>query len=342
MNDLPKNVSASQKTLEQFIAKLPKAELHLHLEGSVEPNLLQQLGKRNGLYTSNWELENFERVYRYKDFSGFLQAFKFVSEHLKTPADYKMVTYNLAKKLAMQNVSYAEVTLSVGVLLWLGRKLEPYFEAIAGAAKAGEQDYAVKFCWIFDATRQFGDGPALEVARLAAKYREKGVVAFSIGGDEGGAPPELFRNAFQAAREEGLHCVAHAGEAAGPESVRTAVELLGAERIGHGLKASLDPSLLELLAHRKIPLEICLSSNLATGILERMEDHPLLQLLAAGVPVTLNTDDPAMFQTDLNREYRLAGEIFGLTEKQLCEVAHNSFQFAFTENLMDNHHGKFG
>ncbi len=333
MNDPSSDAPASPDTLERFITALPKAELHLHLEGSVEPDLLRELGKRNGLHTAGWELAAFERVYQYEDFSGFLQAFKFVSQHLKTPADYEAVTCDLARKLAGQKVSYAEVILSVGVLLWLGREFEPYFEAVTRGAEAGERDHGVKFYWIFDATRQFGIEPAREVARLAARYREQRVVAFGIGGDEAQAPPELFRDVFRAAREEGLHCVAHAGEAAGPESVRAAVELLGAERIGHGLRAASDPSLLELLADRQIPLEVCLSSNVATGVLDRVGNHPLPQFLAAGVPVVLNTDDPAMFRTDLNREYRLAAGTFGLAEEQLSEMARNSFRFAFEKNL---------
>ena len=333
MNVSPLDFPGNPGTLEQFIAELPKVELHLHLEGSVEPDLLRELGKRNGLHTAGWELAAFERVYQYEDFSGFLQAFKFVSEHLKTPADYEAVVCDLAKKLARQKISYAEVILSVGILLWLGSELEPYFEAITRGAEAAERDHGVEFYWIFDATRQFGIEPAREVVRMAARYREQGVVAFGIGGDEAQAPPELFRDVYRMVRDEGLHSVAHAGEAAGPESVRGAIEVLGAERIGHGLRAASDPDLLELLADREIPLEVCLSSNVATGVLDRVENHPLPQLLLAGVPLILNTDDPAMFRTDLNREYRLAARTFGLTKEQLSEMARNGFRFSFEKNL---------
>ena len=333
MTDPSSDAPTSPDTLDQFIARLPKAELHLHLEGSVEPDLLRDLGKRNGLHTADWELAAFERVYQYEDFPGFLRAFKFVSEHLKTPADYEAVTRDLARKLAGQRVSYAEVILSVGVLRWLDRELEPYLEAVNQGAQAARRDFGIKFNWIFDATRQFGVEAAREVARLAARFRDRGVVAFGIGGDEAQAPPELFRDVYRMVRDEGLHSVAHAGEAAGPESVRGAIEVLGAERIGHGLRAASDPGLLELLADREIPLEVCLSSNVATGVLDRVENHPLPQLLLAGVPLTLNTDDPAMFRTDLNREYRLAARTFGLTKEQLSEMARNGFRFAFEKNL---------
>lgn len=320
---------SSRNDLTHFIADLPKAELHLHLEGSVEPRILRQLARRNRLPSADWRREDFERIYRYTDFLGFLQAFKIVSEHLKTPADYRQITHRLAENLAGQKVSYAEVTFSAGVLLAYDENVEPFFEAAAEGAQQGERDYGVKVNWIFDAVRQFGVEPAQKVVRLAARFQNHGVVAFGIGGDEVKAPAELFRKVFQEARDAGLHCVAHAGEAAGPESVRAAVEVLGAERIGHGLKAAWDPALVELLAERRVPLEICLSSNLATGVLDRLENHPLPQWLAAGVPVTLNTDDPAMFHTNLNREYALAARTFKLSHEQLNQIAGQSFRASF-------------
>ena len=327
---------SSQNDLNNFIADLPKAELHLHLEGAVEPRVLQELARRNRLSSADWQLEDFERIYRYTDFLGFLKAFKFVSEHLKTPADYRQITYQLVENLARQKVSYAEVTFSAGVLLMYGKNVEPFFEAAADGAKEGERDYGVKVNWIFDAVRQFGVELAQKVVRLAACFKTHGVVAFGIGGDEVNAPAELFREVFHEARAAGLHCVAHAGEAAGPESVRAAVDVLGAERIGHGLKAASDPALMELLAERRIPLEICLSSNLATGVLDRLENHPLPQWLAAGIPLTLNTDDPAMFHTNLNREYALAARTFKLTHDQLSQIAGQSFRASFQEICLDN------
>ena len=322
-------LSDEKGPFDDFLLHLPKAELHLHLEGSLTPVELQQLARRNRLPTAQWTVAEFDKVYRYEDFRGFLRAYKFVTEHLKTPADYEWITYRLAEKLHRQNVSYAEINLSAGVLHFYRLPVEDFFEAAARGAEAAARDFNIKFNWIFDAVRQFGASPAREVMRIAARYCERGVVAFGIGGDELQGPPKLFEAVYREAREAGLHLAAHAGETGGPQSVRDAVEILGAERIGHGVGAASDPALLDLLAERQITVEVCLSSNLATGVVNRLADHPLPRLVASGVPVTLNTDDPAMFHTDLIREYRLAAETFGLSRERLEGLAEQSFRSAF-------------
>ena len=329
MSPPPSSPSDENGPLDDFLLRLPKAELHLHLEGSLAPAELQELARRNRLPTAEWPVAEFEKVYRYKDLRGFLRAYKFVTEHLKTPADYEWLTTRLAEKLHRQNVSYAEVNLSAGVLHFYRLPVEAFFEAAARGAETAARDFNIQFNWIFDAVRQFGDEPAREVMRIAARYREQGVVAFGIGGDELQGPPKLFEAVYREARDAGLHLVAHAGETGGPQSVRDAVEILGAERIGHGVGAASDPALLDLLAELQITVEVCLSSNLATGVVNRLEDHPLPRLLGAGIPVTLNTDDPAMFHTDLIREYRLAAETFGLSRERLEGLAEQSFRSAF-------------
>jgi adenosine deaminase/aminodeoxyfutalosine deaminase len=318
--------------LESFIRQLPKAELHLHLEGSVQPQTLLELSRSKGRLekeTRDWISERAGQRYRYKSFQDFLQAFKLVTLLLETPSDYAVATTRLIERLAKQNVKYAEVIFAAGVVLWKKQPLEAIFESAASAARAAQKVFGVRVQWIFDAIRHFGVEHTREVLRWAKRLRSQGIVALGIGGDETRGPAELFRDVFREAREMSLHVVAHAGEACGPESVRQAVEALGAERIGHGLTAARDPAVLALLRERRIPLEVCPSSNVATGLLARLEDHPLPRFLEAGVVVTLNSDDPAMFGTDLVNEYSLAAKTFGLTAAQILHVAQNATRAAF-------------
>jgi adenosine deaminase/aminodeoxyfutalosine deaminase len=230
-----------------------------------------------------------------------------------------MATTRLIEGLANQNVKYAEIIFAAGVVLWKKQPLEPIFEAAASAARAAQEVLGVRVQWIFDAIRHFGVEHTREVLHWAERFRPLGVVALGIGGDEARGPAELFIDVFKEAREMSLHVVAHAGEVCGPESVRQSVEALGAERIGHGLTAARDPAVLALLRDRRIPLEVCLTSNVATGVLGRIEDHPLPQFL----------DDPAMFGTDLVNEYLLAARTFGLTREQILQLGQNAIRAAF-------------
>ena len=221
------------------------------------------------------------------------------------------------------------MTLSAGVVLWKKQPLEAIFEAAAASARAAGRRLGVQVNWILDAIRQFGAAHALEVARQAARWRDRGVVAFGIGGDEARGPARDFVEVYREARDSGLRLTAHAGEAAGPGSVRDAVELLGAERIGHGTSAARDPGTLHLLAERRITAEVCLSSNLATGVIASLADHPLRSFLGAGVPVALSSDDPAMFATSIGNEMMLAARHFGLSAAELLGLAQNSIDGAF-------------
>jgi adenosine deaminase/aminodeoxyfutalosine deaminase len=318
--------------LESFIRQLPKVELHLHLEGSVQPETLLELSHSKGRLekeTGDWISERTRKGYRYSTFQDFLQAFKLVTLLLETPDDYAMATFRLIEELAKQNVRYAEIIFAAGVVLWKKQPLDSVFEAAASAARQAQKSFGVRVQWIFDAIRHFGAQHAHEVLRWAERLRAQGVVGLGIGGDESRGPAELFTEVFREARAMGLHVVAHAGEACGPESVSNAVELLGAERIGHGLAAGRDPAVLALLRHRRIPVEVCLTSNVATGVLARVEDHPLSQFLEAGLVVTLNTDDPAMFNTSLVGEYLLAANAFRLSREQILSLCRNAVRAAF-------------
>jgi len=308
-----------------FILSLPKAELHLHLEGSIAPTTLLTLREKHGKHGT---LAEVEQLYRYRDFTGFLMAFKAVTEDLQTPEDYELVTYRLMEKLKAESVLHAEVYISVGVCLWRKQDFDAIFEGIERGRQRGERDFGVSLLWIFDAVRQFGAEAARNVFELAVRYCDRHVSGIGIGGDEQKAPPELFRDAYSYAADNGLRLTAHAGETAGPESVWGALNLR-AERIGHGLTAAQDAELVEELATRQIPVEICMTSNLRTGCCPELADHPVRRYFDQGLMITLNTDDPAMFRTSLTREYQLAQESFGFTDEHLRELARNSFEASF-------------
>jgi len=304
--------------MDDFIRKLPKAELHLHLEGAVEPETLHEMDPST-------PVDEFRALYSYQDFDGFLKAFAAVGKCLRTPQDYALVTRRLLARLAGQNVRYAEIMLAAGVVLWKGQEFPPVFDAVAEAAEGSP----VRVRWILDAVRQFGVDQAAQVARWAAERIDRGVVAFGIGGSEERGPAEWFQDVFAFAGKAGLHRTAHAGEGTSPQSIWSALEL-GAERIGHGIAALGDLALLKHLRDHQIPLEISISSNLATGVVKCIEDHPIRELYDAGVPIVLNTDDPAMFGCTLEGEYRLAMTRFGFSQDELRGIAENGFRYAFT------------
>jgi adenosine deaminase/aminodeoxyfutalosine deaminase len=308
-----------------LIQSLPKAELHLHLEGSVTAETLLELRLRHGRQSTMAETQ---AVYEYEDFVGFLMAFKTLTEDLQIPEDYELITYRLMEQLKSENVLHAEVYVSVGVCLWREQNFDAIFEGLERGRQQGERDFGVSLLWIFDAVRQFGAEAVQKVFELAARYRRRNVVGVGIGGDEKKAPPELFREQYAYAAGQGLRLTAHAGESAGPESIWGALNL-GAERIGHGLNAYRDQELMEELATRQIPIEVCMTSNLRTGCCAKISDHPVRRYFDHGLMITLNSDDPAIFASSLNQEYELAQTEFAFTDEHLRELARNSFEASF-------------
>jgi adenosine deaminase/aminodeoxyfutalosine deaminase len=309
-----------------FLRALPKAELHLHIEGSIEPATLLELRQRHGMEGAT--LAEVEQLYNYADFNGFLIAFKDVTGHLRTPDDYDLITYRLMERLKAQNVLHAEVTVSVGVCLWRKQDFPEIFEGLESGRQRGERDFGISLLWIFDAIRQFGAEKAQPVLDLAIQFRDRNVAAFGIGGDEPKGPAEMFREVYARASDHGLHLTAHAGESAGPESIWGALNIK-AERIGHGLTAAQDSELIEELAERQVPIEICVTSNLRTGCCPELSQHPVRRYFDAGLMLTLNTDDPAMFRTSLVDEYHLVQQTFAFSDDHLRELARNSFEASF-------------
>lgn len=315
--------------LISYVRRLPKAELHLHLEGTVTPETLVELSARHD--AAPLDLAQARALFQYTDFTGFLMAFKAVTEHLQTADDYELATWRMLERLAAQGVVHAEVYVSVGVVYyWRRCEFEPLFLGMERARVRAEQELGITVLWIFDAVRHFGPEEAARVFRKAAELRPDfpSIIGIGIGGDERRTGAEPFRELYAEARDTGLRLTAHAGETVGPEGIWGALNI-GAERLGHALSAIEDPELMETLAHRQIPLEICITSNLKTGCCLRPEDHPVRRYFDSGLMVTLNSDDPSLFASNLEDEYRLAHAAFGFTEEHLRELAANSIEASF-------------
>jgi len=318
--------AAGDSAAAPFIPALPKAELHLHLEGTIEPATLVVLSARHD--STPLTETDVAALYSYADFDGFLQAFKAVTDRLRTPADYELITYRMMQQLAAQNVLHAEVYCSVGVCLWRKYDFDAIFDGMERGRERGCRDFGLSVLWIFDAVRQFGPEAGECVLELALKHRHRNVVGIGIGGDERKGPPEDFRDVYARARDAGLRLTCHAGETAGPESIWGALNI-GAERLGHVLSAWHDPELMAVLAERQVPVELCPTSNLRTRAISAMADHPLRVYFERGLMVTLNSDDPAMFGATLTDEYALAQQQFDFSDEQLRELARNSLEASF-------------
>lgn len=331
-NCLADALRMNSSLLPASIASLPKAELHLHLEGSIQPATVCALTAQHNIELTEDEVQ---RRYTYRDFTGFIDAFKWVTSFLREPRDYGLIARDLSEHLLTQGVVYAEVTLSIGVMLLRKQRPEANFDAILRATEPFEKR-GLRLNWVFDAARQFGAEAAMDVVSAAKHCQSKTIVAFGIGGDEMSVATEEFRPVYEQAARNGLHLLMHAGEVGGPEKIREAIELLSVERIGHGIAAAQDPTLMDLLVDRRIPLEICPQSNIRTGALgkqlrlseARIKDHPLPRLLRHGIPIVLSTDDPAMFHTTLLAEYENAA-LMGLSEAELTQLVNLSFEHAF-------------
>ncbi len=293
------------------------AELHLHLEGAIQPETLREIDPAV-------TIEEIARETSYADFAGFIRSYVWVNRKLRSPGDYAIAAKRLFECLEAQGVSYAEVTLSAGVVLWKQQDLGAVFDAVAREAERSR----IGVRWILDATRQWGADAARPVFDFAAERIAEGVVAIGLGGYEAEGPAYWFRDLYAQARGRGLRLTCHAGETTGPRSVWEALDI-GAERIGHGIRAIEDPRLVEHLRDRRIPLEVCITSNLRTGAVASLKEHPVRKLYDAGVPVILNTDDPALFECTLTSEYALAAREFRFTEDELAGIAANALRFAF-------------
>ncbi len=323
------------QSLVQFIRGLPKAELHVHHVGSASARIVSELATRHpGTVPS--DLEELRAFFEFRDFAHFIEVYLAVVSLVRTPEDIHYLTYEIAREMATeQALRYAELTCTPYTSVHrpddpsAGMPIEAYTEAIEAARVEAERDFGLVLRWIYDIPGEFGLPSADATLDYALHHRPEGLVGFGLGGPELGVPRAQFQPHFEQARAAGLHSVPHAGETTGPQTVWDSLTLLGAERIGHGTSSAQDPALLRHLADTGIPLEVCPSSNIATRAVATLAEHPIRAFRDAGVTITVNSDDPPMFGTSLNREYAIAADLLELDQDGVAELARAGVRASF-------------
>jgi aminodeoxyfutalosine deaminase len=316
--------------LTSFIAGLPKAELHVHHVGSASPRIVAELAARHeGQSPVPADPAALADYFAFTDFAHFIQVYLSVVDLIRDDEDVRMLTYEIARELARQQVRYAELTITPYSHVRRGIPAPAFCAAIEDARAGAARDFGIDLRWCFDIPGEAGLPAAEETLRIALEERPDGLISFGLGGPEVGVPRPQFKPYFDKARAAGLHSVPHAGETTGPETIWDALRDLGAERIGHGISAAGDPQLMAYLAEHGIPLEVCPTSNVRTRAVAAIEEHPLPALVAAGVPVTINSDDPPMFGTTLEEEYAVAAHLLGLDESGVAGLARAAVDASF-------------
>jgi aminodeoxyfutalosine deaminase len=315
----------------EFLAGLPKAELHVHHVGSASPRIVAELAARHPESPVPTDPAAVAEYFTFTDFAKFIEVYLTVVDLIKTPEDVRLLTYEIAREMAAQNIRYSELTVTPHTSVLRGIAAEAFCEAIEDARTAAEKELGITLRWIFDIPGESGLAAAEETLRIATKIRPDGLVGFGLGGPEIGVPRPQFAPYFEAALAAGLHSVPHAGETTGPETIWDALRVLRAERIGHGTSAMQDPALVAYLAEHRIPLEVSPTSNIATQAVPSYAEHPLPAMVDAGLVVTINSDDPPMFGTDLTNEYAVASQLLGLDEQGAAELARTAVRVSFAE-----------
>lgn len=324
----------SEHALAPFIAGLPKAELHVHHVGSASPRIVAELAQRHPTTTVPKDPDELAAYFQFEDFAKFVDVYLTVVDLVRTPEDVRMLTYEVGREMAAQNIRYAELTCTPYTSLKAGIPAEAYCEAIEAARLEAERDFGLILRWCFDINGEDGLPAAAETARIATEVAPAGLVSFGLGGPEIGWPRPQFKPYFDQAIATGLHSVPHAGESTGPQTIWDSIRDLRAVRIGHGTSSTQDPELLAYLAEHDIALEVCPTSNIATKVVASLDEHPVRAMVAAGVTVTVNSDDPPMFGTTLNREYAIAADLLGLDESGLGELAKTALRVSFADDAL--------
>jgi len=316
--------------LTSFIARLPKAELHVHHVGSASPRIVAELASRHeGDSPVPADPAALADYFAFRDFGHFIEVYLSVVDLIRDDEDVRTLTYEVARELARQQVRYAELTVTPYSHVRRGIPAPAFCAAIEDARAGAAADFGVELRWCFDIPGEAGLAAAEETLRIALVEQPAGLVSFGLGGPEVGVPRPQFKPYFDKARAAGLHSVPHAGETTGPQTIWDALRDLGAERIGHGIAAAQDPQLMAYLADHEIPLEVCPTSNVRTRAVASIEEHPLPALVAAGVPVTVNSDDPPMFGTTLEEEYAVAARLLDLDAAGVAGLARAAVHASF-------------
>ena len=316
--------------LTSFIAGLPKAELHVHHVGSASPRIVAELAARHeGESPVPADPAALADYFAFRDFGHFIEVYLSVVDLIRDDEDVRTLTYEVARELARQQVRYAELTVTPYSHVRRGIPAPAFCAAIEDARAGAAADFGVELRWCFDIPGEAGLPAAEETLRIALVEQPAGLISFGLGGPEVGVPRPQFKPYFDKARAAGLHSVPHAGETTGPQTIWDALRDLGAERIGHGIAAAQDPQLMAYLADHEIPLEVCPTSNVRTRAVASIDEHPLPALVAAGVPVTINSDDPPMFGTTLEEEYAVAARLLGLDAGGVAGLARAAVHASF-------------
>lgn len=309
-------------SLASFVSRLPKVELHVHLEGSMRPALLLDLARRHGHSLPASDEEGLQRWFHFQDFDHFVQVYLTCSAALRDPEDFRSLALDVMAQQAAQNVRYTEAHFTISTHVANGGNAGEILDSLLEAAEEGERRHGVRLRLIPDIVRNVPFERAGWTLDWALEGRKRGlVVALGLSGIEARYPNEPFREIFAEAERQGLHRVAHAGEHAGPDSIRSVLEVARAERIGHGVRAVDDPALVEELAAARIPLEVCPTSNLCLGVAPDLASHPFDRLYRAGITLSVNSDDPPFFNTTLSNEYLRLHQTFGYTPAELADLA---------------------
>ena len=314
----------------EFVAGLPKAEIHVHHVGSASPRIVSELAARHpGTVPS--DVDELRAFYTFRDFAHFIEVYLAVVDLLREPEDIRLLTYEVATEMAAQQIRYAEMTLTPYTSVMAGVPIEAFVEAVEDARVGAEREHGIVLRWIYDIPGEFGVPAAEATLGYALKHAPETLIGFGLGGPEIGVDRPQFKDVFDQARAAGLHSVPHAGETTGPQTVWDALRELGAERIGHGTSAVHDPELVEHLVAHQVPLEVCPTSNIATRAVATIDEHPIRRLVEAGAFVTVNSDDPPMFGTDLNREYEIAAGLLDLDEQGIGDLAKQAVRASFLD-----------
>ncbi|MEY9925561.1 aminodeoxyfutalosine deaminase [Catenulispora sp. GP43] len=318
--------------MRDFIQGLPKAELHVHHVGSASPRVVADLAARyEGATDVPADPERLAEYFTFTDFRHFVELYLNVVDLIRTPEDIRDLTYGVARDMAAQNIRYAELTCTPSSHMRRGIDGMAYLEAIEDARVLAQRDFGLTLKWVFDIPGESGLEAAEATVALIEARQPEALVGFGLGGPEIGVPRPQFAPYFERALALGLHSVPHAGESTGPETVWDALRHLKAERIGHGTSLVQDPELIEYLGEHRIPIEVCPTSNIATGVVKDLDRHPIRQMVDAGLLVTVNSDDPPMFGTELNHEYEVAAKLLGLDERGVAELAENAVRASFLD-----------
>jgi len=326
----PPTLSEAPPVLSDFIAGLPKVELHVHHVGSASPRIVAELAQRHeGRSPVPADEAALADYFVFRDFAHFVEIYLSVVDLVRDDEDVWVLTHEVARELAAQQVRYAELTVTPYSHVRRGIPAPAFCAAIEDARRRARADFGIELRWCFDIPGEAGLPAAEETLRICLDEAPDGLISFGLGGPEIGVPRPQFKPYFDQARAAGLHSVPHAGETTGPETVWDALRELGAERIGHGTSSVRDPELMAFLAERRIPLEVCPTSNLRTGAVPQLSAHPLADMVAAGLLVTINSDDPPMFGTSLNQEYAVAASLLQAGPQQLAGLARDAVTASF-------------